>query len=209
MKEFIWKGRIEPDMLLKYSKGELKPHEKKRIESILLESKEDWENYNRLKEAIDLLGIKRKPKNLTVQNVLKSLPSQKILYKLSIEITGKKAQIQDLDSGAKWIQEMLSLSTRGSSSGWISIEKEWAGNPMKVNLIPVFEEKGYLIEIQTKQEEGIICILMVNQEEWEVIRDLKKKNRFESIVPEDSIVELVFKKKGKHVFSIQIQIQKI
>ena len=201
------KGKLSAEDLHLFIKGELGDDRMREIEFILKTSIDDFKQYISIKESLYLMkkGLKPSPhfKNSILGLVKKqsSIPHIQLLIKVikdSVSISSSDQEILEFQG------IMTDFAFRGSEPGPISVTRKVNGNEVTLSFTPNMESENYLLEVTLLKEEEISALLLVEGEEWEIIRDLSKKSLFENPLPLHGSMELIFKKRGEIQYTIGI-----
>jgi hypothetical protein len=201
------RGKLTPEDLHLFIKGELKEDKMKEIEYILKTSIDDFKQYVSLKESLYLMQNGPKPSLQFKNSILGLVKKQSSIphIQLLIKIFKDKVSVSSSDQEILEFQGIMTDFTfRGSEPGPISITRKVNGNEVTLSFTPTSDGSNYLLEVLLSKKEDLVAILYIEGEEWEVIRDLTKKSLFENSLPLHGNMELVFKKKGEVQFTIGI-----
>jgi len=206
-RDFMHKGQLAEDEIYNYILQNLEPERMEKIKDILKSSKIDFLNYVSLREAIHLMK-KGEHASVSLEKHILGLvkeKSEKSHIQILVRILKDKVLISSSDQEILNYQGiMTNFSIRGSSPGPISITRKFDDNDITLSLSPTADNQGYLLNVSLLKSLSYSVILYVNQEEWEVIRDISNKSNFESILPPNCEIELRFKQKSEllHVIGL-------
>jgi hypothetical protein len=187
--------------------GNLSDQKREQIELAIKDSKEDFDTYVDLKEALYLLNypqkIEKQTKSKVFDMITKSSLSNYIHYK--IRTFQEKIFISSSDQVDLVFSGIVAdFAVRGSKPGVISVSRNIDGEDVRLVLTPIPDKRCYSIEVLYNTQDKINCILFVNGEEWEVARDIVSNPQFTSLIPENSELKLEFKKKQELKFTLGI-----
>jgi hypothetical protein len=187
--------------------GNLSDEKREQIELAIKDSKEDFDTYVDLKEALYLLNypqkIEKQTKSKVFDMITKSSLSNYIHYK--IRTFQEKIFISSSDQVDLVFSGIVAdFAVRGSKPGVISVSRNIDGEDVRLVLTPIPDKRCYSIEVLYNTQDKINCILFVNGEEWEVARDIVSNPQFTSLIPENSELKLEFKKKQELKFTLGI-----
>jgi hypothetical protein len=205
--ELYHKGRLPINDIYNYVMGNLSDEKREQIELAIKDSKEDFDTYVDLKEALYLLNypqkIEKQTKSKVFDMITKSSLSNYIHYK--IRTFQEKIFISSSDQVDLVFSGIVAdFAVRGSKPGVISVSRNIDGEDVRLVLTPIPDKRCYSIEVLYNTQDKINCILFVNGEEWEVARDIVSNPQFTSLIPENSELKLEFKKKQELKFTLGI-----
>jgi hypothetical protein len=202
-------GKVSTEELLLYIKGELKEERMKEIEFILKSSKDDFKQYVFLKEYLYFQGENIKPSAEFKESILALVKKQSFIphLQLLIKLLKDKVSVSSSDQEILEFQGIMTdFAFRGSEPGPISITRKVNGNDVTLTFTPTNNGKNYLLNVTFSNSEFVRVILSIDDVEWEIIRNLSEKSLFDSQLPLQGDMELVFKKNADTLFTIGISL---
>lgn len=199
--------RLSAEEIHRFITGDLSIERRGQIEMILKSSREDFEAYISLREALYLLGSGPKPSISQEKKILGMMKKNSGIPHIQISIKSflDKILVSSSDQENLEFQGIMTdFAFRGSEPGPITITRKINGNQITLTFVPTPSGDGYSLDVSMSLEEELSVLLLVENEEWEVIRDIRHKSIFESILPLQGSLDLKFKKKGQIQFSIGI-----
>jgi hypothetical protein len=207
--DYLHKGRLSEEEILLFLQKRLSEQDMERVQEVIHNSKEDFQTYMTLLEADFLL--KTEPRVTTdfskkIKELAKSKASKPYIQ-LFLRFLEDKVMISSSDQeDLEYRGIMADFALRGSSPGPISITRTIDGREVVLSFTPSVDNKGYLVQTKLDNAQDLSCIMVVDEEEWEVNRNLVDKKNFDSIVPLNCHVELQFKGKGELEFTIAVRL---
>jgi hypothetical protein len=206
-RDFIHRGQLTENEIHAFILGSLKPKEMVRVRRIIRTSKEDFQTFVSMREAIHLVKSGPVASSRIERQVLglAKEKSGKSHLQYLIRILKDRVLISSSDQEILNYQGvMTNFAIRGSSPGPISVTRKVEGNEITLSFIPTADEKGYMLEVQLGKPVNYSTVLFVADEEWEVIRDISKKSQFESVLPVNCELEIRFKLQGEAQYTIGV-----
>lgn len=207
--DFLHKGTLSEEEIMDFVEKQLPKEDMERIQGIIHNSREDFQTYMSLLEAVFSMKTENRPTpefSHRIQEMAKSKAS-KPYVQLFLKFFEDKVMISSSDQeDLEYRGIMADFALRGSSPGPISITRTIDGREVVLSFTPSVDNQGYLLQTKLEDAQDLSCILFVDEEEWEVNRNLVDKRNFDSIVPLNCHVELQFKKKGELEFKIGVRL---
>ncbi len=193
-----------------YVESKLNQQESRKVEKLLRESREMFNVYVELREAL-FLKKKGRPATFDFENKIIDIVKNQPVTHINFIIRFIKDKIvvsgggnANLDFNAM----IASFSYRSENiPGPMTLERHIAGRDLKIIITPLEESEEFTISVGLKKNEKIEVILIVDKKEVETIPDISKKKMFRSRIHNNSKSQLIFKKKDKILFTVNLQLE--
>jgi len=193
-----------------YIEGKLNQQESRNVEKLLLESRELFNAFMELREAL-FLKKKGRPATFDIENKIIDIVKNQPIMHINFIIRFMKDKIvvsggenANLDFNAM----IASFSYRSENiPGPVTLERHIAGRDLKIIITPLEENDEFTISVGLKNNEKIEVLLLVDKMEIETIPDISKKKMLRSRIQSNSKSQLIFKKKNKILFTVKLQLE--
>jgi len=193
-----------------YIEGKLSKQDTLKFEKLLRESREMFSEYVELREAL-FLKKKGRPATHAFENKILDIVKHESVPHINIIIRFMKEKIivsGGVDTNLDFNAMIASFSYRSEDiPGPVTLERQIAGRDLKIIITPLEESGEFTISVGFKKSENIEVLLLVDKREIETIPDILKKKMFKNRIHGNSKVQLIFKKKNKILFTINLQLE--
>ncbi len=193
-----------------YIEGKLSKQEKQKVEKLLRDSREIFSAYMELREVI-FLKNKGRPATLDFENRIIDIVKNQPVMHINFIIRFMKDKIIVSGGGNAnfdFNAMIASFSYRSQNiPGPVTLERHIAGRDLKIIITPLEESDEFTISVGLKKNEKIEVILIVDKKEVETIPDISKKKMLRSRIYSNSKWQLIFKKKNKILFTVNLQLE--
>ena len=209
--------RITENILRLYIEGNLESEQIEFVEKEIRESKDVFERYIELREALFLSG-RGEPANenfkeriLDIVEREKHATTSPSLPHLKIIIRKFRDKIIVLDGSQnkidfRGVSASFAYRSSDDEAGPVSISRKIGGRELTFILTPVTPEE-YSLSVSPATNEPLEVRLYLEKKELEIIPDLSQKKIFNAYIPSNGSVELVFKKDGKDIFTVDFRME--
>ncbi len=190
--------------------GYIEGSEDSVLKAHLQECKDCFHTYVSLKEALFMMKRGEKVTAREEAAVLSLVRSQNRNHvRIILRFLGDRVLIASSGQETLDFQGFeAAFSYRGSNlQGPISVTRKVGDREITVVLVPDSDGKRFTVSLSLKEDENLEVSLFSGGEELEIIPDLTKQKLFDATIPSRGSCDLVFRKEGAEVCTVNLTLE--